>query len=92
MESQELKACLRHEVEAWAAKSCDTVRGELRDVVVYEGAFGGTTYQVEVQLLEDLPEYVHVGVAVGDETLRRTIFPLCSSILVHADGRVDRES
>lgn len=50
---------------------------ELPDVKVYEVEFESKDYQVEVELLENAPEYVDdVAVTVDDGTLPASIFPL----------------
>lgn len=84
-----LQAHLRRETDEWAAKSFETLRAELRDVVAYERGGGDDAYQVEVQLLEDEEEYLHVGLAVDDGGWR-AFAPFCSSFLVYRDGRVDK--
>ena len=90
MKADELKHCLDREVELWCRKDYRTLLKELKDVVAYEGSDVSSKYQVEVQLLESTPEYVHVMVAVDDGTLFRSFKPLSWSFIVHSDGREER--
>jgi hypothetical protein len=55
--------------------SCNDVRAELRTRNVYEVVAESKLYQVEVELLEDTPEYLHVSVAVDDGSLPASIRP-----------------
>jgi hypothetical protein len=89
METDELKRRLNQEVETWCRKDYTTLRNELGKVVTYARGEGPSWYEVEVQLLEDKSEYVHIGIAVDDGG--RTVYkPICHSFLVYSDGRVDR--
>jgi hypothetical protein len=77
------------EVEKCSAKSYETLRSELKDV--YARCEEGEPYHVEVQLLEDRSDYVHVGVAVCSEEVGWSCFsPLSQSFIVYRDGRVDK--
>ena len=58
------RAAFTEELARWEQKSYAELRAALSDVVGYERAGPVGPYQVEVQLLEDLPEYVHVAVDV----------------------------
>lgn len=87
MNKNDLKECLRVEVERWCAKSFDALVAELADVVACTGE-GSVFYQVEVQLLERQPEYVHVAVAVDDGGVR-AFMPLSTSFLVYRHGRIE---
>lgn len=86
MDASELNSHLHREVDQWAAKTYEELRQELTDVVAYDTG----PCQIEVMLLEDTGEYVHVSLSADDRTLRRGIHPLTHSFLVYADGRVDR--
>jgi hypothetical protein len=89
MDKDELRLRLGCEVGRWSAKSYDALKTELRDVVAYSLGEGLEFYQVEVQLLESEPEYVHVGVAVDDGGWR-AYMPRSTSFLVYRDGRVGK--
>jgi hypothetical protein len=67
-----------------------TLLKELKDDVAYQRSDVSSSYQVEVQLLENKPEYVHGMVSVDSGTLLRAFKPLSWSFLVHGDGRVER--
>jgi hypothetical protein len=64
------------EVKRWSAMSAAQLIFELPDVKAYEVEFKSKNYQVEVELLENTPEYVNVAVSVDDGALPASIFPL----------------
>ena len=90
MDQSELIGCLKQELEQWSKKPYAALIAELKEEVVYERGEGAERCQVEVQLLENTPEYVHVSVAVDDGTFRRFISPMSTSFLVYQDGRIDQ--
>jgi len=53
--------------------SCSDVLTELRTRDVYEVVADSKLYQVEVELLEDTPEYLHVSISVDDGSLPASI-------------------
>jgi len=61
--------------------ACNDVLAELRTRDVYEVAAESKQYQVEVVLLEDTPEYLHVSIAVDDGSLPASIHPESQSFL-----------
>ena len=69
------------EIKRWSQKSCDELRVELHDGAEYEVNFDSVAHQVEVEILEDTPEYVHVSVAVDDGALPAAIFPASRDFL-----------
>src|SRR5260370_22384430 len=87
MDRNDLGRCLAREVDRWSTKPYETLKTELRDVVAYSVGEGSESYQVEVQLVESLSEYVHVSLAVDDGGWR-AFLPLSASFLTYPDGRV----
>ena len=67
---------LDQEINRWSQKSYDELRAELSDIHNYEIEFESKAYQVEVELLENTPDYVHVDVRVDDGSLPWSIAPL----------------
>ena len=61
--------------------SCNDVLVELRARDVYEVVAESKQYQIEVVLLEDTPEYLHVSIAVDDGSLPASILPESESFL-----------
>jgi hypothetical protein len=84
------RAVFSDELARWKAKSYADLRVALSDVccVCYDREGPGGPYQVEVQLLENRPDYVHVmfGVCGPHGWLCR---PLSTSFIRYADGRLD---
>lgn len=72
---------LQTELSRWSSMSCDDVLAELRNRDVYEVVAETNQYQIEVVLLEDNPEYLHVSIAVDDGSLPGSIRPESSSFL-----------
>jgi hypothetical protein len=89
VEKNDLKTCLRLELDHWSAKSYEALVDELRDVVAYSVGEEPRCYQVEVVELERTTDYIHVSVSV-DGGGWRAFVPLSTSFIVHADGSVDK--
>jgi hypothetical protein len=70
------RTVLDSEVQRWSTMSCDQLISKLRDLVAYEVELDPVKYQLEVELLENTDEYVHVMVAVDDGSLPASISPL----------------
>jgi RNA binding exosome subunit len=86
----DLRPYLQRELDKWSAKSYDTLRQELKDGN-YTKADKDDAYHLEVDLLENCDDYVHVSVAVCSERVRWScIHPLSASFLVYRDGRVKK--
>lgn len=78
---EEWRRVLQAELTRWSSLSCDTVLTELQSRNVYEVAADSRHYQVEVELLENTPEYLHVGIAVDDGSLPASIHPESESFI-----------
>jgi hypothetical protein len=61
--------------------SSDDLLAQIRSQEVYEIVADSKRYQVEMELLEDTPEYLHVSIAVDDGSLPASIRPEASSFL-----------
>ena len=72
---------LDSEVKRWSALTYDELRTSLRDSQAYEIEFNSKKYQVEVELLEDTDQYLHVYIAVDDGALPASITPLSHSFI-----------
>ncbi|MGB9456153.1 MAG: hypothetical protein WCB12_08930 [Bryobacteraceae bacterium] len=66
---EEWKKVLDSEVERWTAKTYGELLSELREVQAYGVEFDSKNYNVEVQLLENTEEYLHVLVGIDDGRL-----------------------
>jgi hypothetical protein len=78
---EEWRKVLDSEVQRWSALSCDQLVSELRGHQAYEVELDSKKYQVEVEILENAQEYVHVMVAVDDGSLPASILPLTSTFI-----------
>ena len=84
---EQWRPVLETEVKKWSGKSCDELLAALLDVRAYEVEFDGKRYQVEVQLLENTDQYVHVGVDVDDGSLPASFRPLSDSFIRQKQNR-----
>lgn len=73
---------LEAELQKWRAEPASLLRARLEKPAVYES--GDTGLQVEVELIESRPDYVHVAVSVDDGTLPASIHPLTASFVCRA--------
>ena len=90
MKREELRPYLEREVERWSAKSYETLREELKGGN-YADCGSGKEYHVEVDLLENREDYVHVSIGVCSEKARWSCFhPLSHCFLVYRDGSVKK--
>jgi hypothetical protein len=76
---------LEAEVQRWSALSAEELIAKLDDIQVYEVTLDGKPHQVEVELLQDTPEFVQVMVAVDDGSLPQSIVPV-TEIFIRAKG------
>ena len=72
---------LQRELSRWSSMSSNDVLAELGTRDVYEVVVASRQYQVEVVVLENTPEYLHVGIAVDDGSLPASIRPESESFL-----------
>lgn len=77
----EWQGVLDAEVARWSGMSWEQLVAELHDVRAYRVEVESKRYQIEVELLENTKDYVHVMVAVDDGSLPRSILPLTQSFL-----------
>lgn len=85
------RAIYESELAVWTARSYEDLRAALSGVccVCYERPQAGDDHQVEVQLLENRPDYVHVMFSVcGPRGWVRAPI-LSTSFIRYADGRLD---
>jgi hypothetical protein len=78
---EEWRKVLDSEVQRWSSLSYLQLASELRGLQAYEVEFDSKKYQVEVQLLENTEQYLHVMVAVDDGSLPASIVPLTHSFI-----------
>jgi hypothetical protein len=79
----EWQKVLDAEMKRWSAMSWEQLIAELREVRTYEVEVEAKRYQVEVELLENTDQYVHVMVAVDDGSLPASIFPSTNSFVCY---------
>ncbi|HSP66945.1 MAG TPA: hypothetical protein VLN48_04415 [Bryobacteraceae bacterium] len=81
---EEWRKVLDSEVQRWSAMSWSQLVSELRGgLQAYQVEFESKQYNVEVELLENTEQYLHVVVAVDDGSLPASISPLCHSLIRH---------
>ncbi len=80
---------LEAELRRWSAKPCDQLIAELADTQAYEVQLESKPYQVEVELHENIPTYLHVMIAVDDGTLPASLSPATETFIcrkAHSQG------
>jgi hypothetical protein len=87
----EWQGVLDAELKRWSSKSCEQLIAELHEDQAYEVEVESKRYQVEVELLENNDEHIHVVVAVDDGSLPASIFPLTQTFILrkapHSDSK-----
>jgi hypothetical protein len=86
------RAVLDDELARWKARSYAELRAALSEQVSYERDGPGGPYQIEVALLENRADYVHVLVSVcapGSHRFGIVCHPLSESFVRYPDGRVE---
>ena len=78
---EEWRKVLDSEVKRWSAMSYTQLVSGLHDQQIYETELDSKQYQVEVELLENTEQYVHVVVAVDDGNFSASIKPLTHSFI-----------
>ena len=76
------RAELDHELAVWSKKTPKQLILELPETKAYQVNVGNSTYQVEVDLLENTESYLHVGVGVDDGRLPASMFPVTDSFIL----------
>ena len=82
VQREQWRSVLNSEVQRWSALPYDQIVSELKDVQGYEIEMDSKIYQVEVQLLENTDQYLHVSVSVDDGSLRGAFRPLSESFII----------
>ena len=77
------------ETTRWSGKSCEELIATLYEMQIFEVEFESKTFQVEVEMLENTEEYVHVMVAVDDGVLPASIAPATTSFICRKSGHRD---
>ena len=72
-----LDAEMRH----WSALPYDQLMARLSNADVYEVKHDSRTYQVEIEVLENTENYVHVVLSVDDGSLPASIWPATDSFI-----------
>jgi hypothetical protein len=65
----------------WSALSYDQLISRLSTIEVYEVEHDFKKYQVEIEILENREDYVHVAVSVDDGSLPSSIWPATESFI-----------
>jgi hypothetical protein len=93
---EQWRQVLEAEVRRWEAKSCDELMSKLKDEQVYEVDLDAKQFQVEVHILENASEYIHVCVSVDErqlsgvtEAVEFQLYPQEEVLALIAIGRVE---
>lgn len=89
---EQWRRVLDREVKRLSALSCDQLVSALPSLEAYEVEFESKKYQVEVEILENTAEYLHVGIGVDDGSLPASIFPASDSFILRRGGPAAKQS
>lgn len=78
---KEWQPVLDAEVRRWSSKSSNQLISELADTRGYEVEFEGKKYQVEIAILENTENHIHISVSVDDGKLPSSFSPLSQSFV-----------
>jgi hypothetical protein len=84
---EESKKVLDAELARWSQMSHQDLISELPEVRTYQIELDSKRYQVEVQLLENTGDYVHVSVSVDDCSLPQSTFPVTDGFIKQKSAR-----
>jgi hypothetical protein len=82
---EQMRTILQNQIQLWSAKPLGQRLADLKEVQNYQVVADSVVYQIEVDLLENTEEYVHVGIAVDDGLLPSSIFPVSDSFILKKD-------
>ncbi|MGA3371395.1 MAG: hypothetical protein ABSC48_06485 [Terracidiphilus sp.] len=74
------------ETERWSQKSCEQLVAELREVLNYEVVVDAKRYQVEVGIIENKQDYIHVALGVDDGSFPWSILPVARTFIRQKGG------
>jgi hypothetical protein len=78
---------LDSELQRWSAMTPERLASVSDEERVYEVELDSKTYQVEVEILENTAEYLHVMVAVDDGSLPASMAPETQSFICNKKVR-----
>ena len=78
---EQWRPVLEAETTRWKAKPWKRFVTDLTEEQFYEVEFEGKKFQIEVQLLENTDEYIHVCVSVDDGSLPASLSPMTASFI-----------
>jgi len=84
---QQWREVLQAEMQKWSALPYDQLLAQLRTTFAYEIERGSRRYQVEIEALENTPEYVHVAISVDDGSVPASFVPVTQSFVTTRPGR-----
>lgn len=75
------------ELQRWSAMTPERLASASDEERVYEVELDSKTYQVEIEILENTEEYLHVMVAVDDGSLPASMAPETQSFICNKKVR-----
>jgi hypothetical protein len=69
------------EVQRWSMVPYGQLVSAVRDQQVYEIEFDSKKYQVEIEILDETAQYVHIIVSLDDGSLPASILPATRSFI-----------
>jgi hypothetical protein len=83
---QQWRKVLEAEMHIWSALPYDELASRLSKATVYELEQDAQNYQIEIEVLENTPEYVHVAISVDDGSVPASFLPVTDSFITKRSG------
>jgi hypothetical protein len=80
---QQWRKVIEAEVQRCSALPYDQLQAQLATTEVYEVVDGPQRYQVEIDVLENTKEYVHVLLSLDDGSLPSSLAPVIESFITN---------
>ena len=78
---EQWRRVLDRELRRWSAMTPEQLAAASDEERIYEVELDSKTHQVEVEILEDTEEYLHVVIAVDDGSLPASLRPEAQSFI-----------
>jgi hypothetical protein len=78
---QQWRKVLEAEKQRWSALPYDQLVSRLSKTNIYELEQDAQKYQVEIEVLENTAEYVHIAISVDDGSVPASFLPVTDSFI-----------
>jgi len=83
---EQWRKVLNAEIHRWSCLPYDQLISQLKTTEVYEVEHDFKKYQIEIEVLEDKENYVHIAISVDDGNLPASLLPATDSFICKKPG------